>query len=133
MPFFLLISIRQHILPKFFHPFHLQELDAAEYEEIAGSPRRARNMSMRVFEAYPLILSILIFFINLYIFGFDVYIYFQERQTAEDDDLDGDAFEMLDEMTTSRGEFKVRTASLDTQVRIQFVSFWSSDDNLITS
>ncbi|KAJ8452780.1 hypothetical protein Cgig2_014543 [Carnegiea gigantea] len=93
VPFFLLISIRQHMLPKFFHPFHLQELDAAEYEEIAGSPRRARNMSMR------------------------------ERQTAGDDDLDGDAFEILDEMTTSRGEFKVRASSVDTQVRTQLFLF----------
>ena len=32
--FFLLISIRQHILPKFFQPLHLHELDASEYEEI---------------------------------------------------------------------------------------------------
>ncbi|KVI05984.1 Bicarbonate transporter, C-terminal [Cynara cardunculus var. scolymus] len=36
VPFFLLISIRQHILPKLFQLHHLRELDAAEYEEIAG-------------------------------------------------------------------------------------------------
>ena len=34
VPFFLLISIRQHVLPKLFHPKYLRELDAAEYEEI---------------------------------------------------------------------------------------------------
>ncbi|KAF5934772.1 hypothetical protein HYC85_025901 [Camellia sinensis] len=34
-PFFLLIIIRQHLLPKLFHSQYLQELDAAEYEEIA--------------------------------------------------------------------------------------------------
>ncbi|GAY45087.1 hypothetical protein CUMW_086840, partial [Citrus unshiu] len=35
LPFFFLISIRQYILPKIFHPDHLQELNASEYEEIA--------------------------------------------------------------------------------------------------
>ena len=34
VPFFLLITIQQHILPKLFHPYHLSELDAAKYEEI---------------------------------------------------------------------------------------------------
>lgn len=49
LPFFLLIIIRQHILPKFFHPLHLWELDAAEYEEIAGVPHHYnRNLSFRV-------------------------------------------------------------------------------------
>lgn len=37
LPFFLLISIRQRLLPKFFHPQHLRELDAAEHKEIAGA------------------------------------------------------------------------------------------------
>ncbi|KAH9760807.1 putative boron transporter 7 [Citrus sinensis] len=36
LPFFFLISIRQYILPKIFHPDHLQELNASEYEEIAS-------------------------------------------------------------------------------------------------
>ncbi|KAL2932398.1 Boron transporter 4 [Bienertia sinuspersici] len=70
LPFFFLISVRQHILPKFFLPFHLQELDAAEYEELAGAPRHSHRI--------------------------------------EEDDL-----EILDEMTTSRGEFKVRAMSFD--------------------
>ena len=48
LPFFLLISIRQYVLPKLFHPYHLQELDAAEYEEIAGAPRRVVSSSYRV-------------------------------------------------------------------------------------
>ena len=34
LPFFLLISIREHLLPKFFHPAHLQELDSCEWEEV---------------------------------------------------------------------------------------------------
>ncbi|TKY74700.1 Boron transporter 4 [Spatholobus suberectus] len=37
VPFFLLIIIREHLLPKLFKPSHLQELDASEYEEIVGS------------------------------------------------------------------------------------------------
>lgn len=39
LPFFLLISIREHVLPKFFPPEYLKELDAAEYDEIAGCPK----------------------------------------------------------------------------------------------
>lgn len=38
LPFFLLISIREHLLPKFFHPAHLQELDSCEWEEVSGAP-----------------------------------------------------------------------------------------------
>lgn len=37
--FFLLIAIREHVLPKFFPSEYLKELDAAEYEEIAGVPK----------------------------------------------------------------------------------------------
>lgn len=48
LPFFLLISIRQHLLPKFFPPHHLQELDAAEYDEISGAPRRSLSLSFTV-------------------------------------------------------------------------------------
>lgn len=48
LPFFLLISIREHILPKFFQHNHLQELDASEYEEIAGARRRAVNLTAPV-------------------------------------------------------------------------------------
>ncbi|KAJ0707476.1 putative bicarbonate transporter [Helianthus annuus] len=46
--FFLLISIRQHTLPKIFQLHHLRELDAAEYEKIAGSPARVPSFSLRV-------------------------------------------------------------------------------------
>lgn len=41
--FFLLISIRQHVLPKFFHPAHLRELDSCEWEECAGAPQVSRS------------------------------------------------------------------------------------------
>jgi len=48
VPFFLLIAIRQYILPKLFNPAHLRELDAAEYEEIPGTPRNPLELSFRV-------------------------------------------------------------------------------------
>lgn len=48
VPFFLLILIRQHILPKFFPAHHLHELDAAEYEEIAGFGHRDISLSFAV-------------------------------------------------------------------------------------
>ncbi|GMI88625.1 ARABIDOPSIS THALIANA REQUIRES HIGH BORON 4, REQUIRES HIGH BORON 4 [Hibiscus trionum] len=82
VPFFLLISIRQYVLPKFFQPEHLQELDAAEYEEIIGSPRK---VSLQ--EGEP-----------------------TTGGEGEDDDDFHDA-EILDEMTTSRGELKLRSRS----------------------
>ncbi|CAI0444449.1 unnamed protein product [Linum tenue] len=44
LPFFILILIRQHMLPKIFRQDHLQELDAAEYEEISGAPKRSINL-----------------------------------------------------------------------------------------
>ncbi|GMH15936.1 hypothetical protein Nepgr_017777 [Nepenthes gracilis] len=83
LPFFLLILIRQHVLPKLFHPYHLQELDAAEYEEIAGAPRRSISLSLDEREAPP-----------------------DEQIAVEMCDA-----EILDELTTSRGELKVRTTS----------------------
>ncbi|KAE8670972.1 putative boron transporter 7 [Hibiscus syriacus] len=81
VPFILLISIRQHVLPKFFHPEHLQELDAAKYEEIIGTPRRASLQ-----EGEP-------------------------STGGEGTDDDFHDAEVLDEMTTSRGELKLRSRS----------------------
>lgn len=48
LPFFLLIILRERLLPKIFKPNHLQELDASEYEEIIGAPCAVRSMSLRV-------------------------------------------------------------------------------------
>lgn len=48
VPFFLLIAIRQYLLPKLFKPAHLRELDASEYEEIPGTPRNPLELSFRV-------------------------------------------------------------------------------------
>jgi len=75
LAFFILIPIRQYILPKFFPQEYLQELDAAEYEEIVGAP--VRTMSLH---------------------------------EQDDNNLACDA-EILDQLTTSRGEIKFRTLS----------------------
>ncbi|TYH50678.1 hypothetical protein ES332_D10G222600v1 [Gossypium tomentosum] len=85
LPFFLLISIRQHILPKFFAPEHLRELDAAEYEEILGTPRRNLSLSFKGRESFV-----------------------SHNEGSEDNFSDA---EILDEMTTHRGELKLRTVS----------------------
>ncbi|KAG4389319.1 hypothetical protein AAZX31_06G068100 [Glycine max] len=80
VPFFLLIIIREQLLPKMFKPSHLQELDASGYEEIAGAPHGSL------------------------------------RDKEPDTDTDGSSedfydAEILDEMTTNRGELKLRTVS----------------------
>ncbi|CAL1359332.1 unnamed protein product [Linum trigynum] len=83
LPFFFLISIREKILPKFFQPLHLKELDGVEYEEIEGDPLRTRSMSLRRIdsrEGGP---------------GFD-------SQEAE----------VFDELTTGRGELRLRSTSV---------------------
>ena len=48
LPLFLLIPIRQYILPKIFESKYMSELDAAEYEESAAFPRRDLSLSIRV-------------------------------------------------------------------------------------
>ncbi|XP_061959878.1 boron transporter 4-like [Populus nigra] len=85
LPFFILISIRQHVLPKLFRPNHLRELDAAEYEEITGAPRLSLSFSFKEREA-PVLGN--------------------EEGKVEMCDA-----EIFDELTTSRGELKVRTVS----------------------
>ncbi|OIW15839.1 hypothetical protein TanjilG_04374 [Lupinus angustifolius] len=76
LPFFVLITLRQYILPKFFKPKHLRELDAAEYEEIVGAPRT--SLSLR-----------------------DLDLPLEEIEDGE----------ILDELTTNRGELKIRNVS----------------------
>lgn len=49
LPFFLLISIREHILPKLFQAVHLQELDGTEYEEVVGGPKRCHSIVVSSF------------------------------------------------------------------------------------
>lgn len=85
LPFFLLIILREHLLPKLFKPSHLQELDASEYEEIVGAPHRARTIQLRDTEPH-------------------------NADGSSDDYYDE---EILDEMTTNRGELKLRTISFN--------------------
>ncbi|KAK9273141.1 hypothetical protein L1049_017948 [Liquidambar formosana] len=87
LPFFLLISIRQHMLPRLVHPQYLQELDAAEYEEIVGTPRRNKSLSLAERESFV-----------------------SGSEESEEDFYDA---EILDEMTTHRGELKLRTVSFN--------------------
>ncbi|KAK6158822.1 hypothetical protein DH2020_006136 [Rehmannia glutinosa] len=91
LPFFLLISIREHLLPKVFPPNHLQELDAAEYEEIIGHSVRTRSLSLT------------------------------DREPPDNDGDEGapdvSSAEILDEMTTRRGELKHR---LSQEVLLEF-------------
>ncbi|XP_068647364.1 boron transporter 4 isoform X1 [Aristolochia californica] len=91
VPFFMLIYIRQHILPKFFRADHLYELDAAEYEEIAGAPHRDPSLSYRD----------------------------QNSESGDIDDTNLDDAELLDELTTRRGEIKLRTKSFSEDRRYQ--------------
>ncbi|KAJ4981738.1 hypothetical protein NE237_032575 [Protea cynaroides] len=81
LPFFMLISIREHILPKFMNPFHLHELDAASYEEISGLPYQKLDEQDGIF---------------------------MENKEGGVDICDG---EILDQLTTRRGELKIRTMS----------------------
>lgn len=52
LPFFFLITIREHLLPKLFKPDHLQELDAAEYEEIVGASHFTHQIPPRVHSSF---------------------------------------------------------------------------------
>lgn len=47
LPFIFLIPIREYLLPKLFPLEYLQELDAAEYEEVIGAPRIPMNSGDR--------------------------------------------------------------------------------------
>ncbi|XP_054785046.1 boron transporter 4-like [Prosopis cineraria] len=84
LPFFVLIVIRQYLLPKLFNPRHLKELDAAEYEEIAATPRLSFRLSPSQDEDSGSMGS---------------------REMADS--------EILDEATTGRGELKLRTFTSD--------------------
>ncbi|GMN45190.1 hypothetical protein TIFTF001_014393 [Ficus carica] len=87
LPFFLLIAIRERLLPKLFQPKHLQELDASEYEEISGAPQRLLSISLT--EREP------------------------PDTGSEESSEDFYDAEILDEITTNRGEFKLRTMSFN--------------------
>ncbi|XP_074375258.1 putative boron transporter 7 isoform X1 [Apium graveolens] len=80
LPFFLLIIIRERVMPKLVNPEYLQELDAAEYAEMYGNINRNRNIPG------------------------------QSPSVDETSELEpDDDYEILDELTTRRGEFKLRS------------------------
>ncbi|KAJ4958210.1 hypothetical protein NE237_025321 [Protea cynaroides] len=91
LPFFLLITIREHILPKFINSDYLRELDAAEYEEIAGIPQLCRSLTEEE----------------------------SGQKKGEEVLLDLYDGEILDQFTTSRGELKLRTVSFTEEKRPQ--------------
>uniref|UniRef100_A0A0D6QS87 Bicarbonate transporter-like transmembrane domain-containing protein n=1 Tax=Araucaria cunninghamii TaxID=56994 RepID=A0A0D6QS87_ARACU len=84
IPFFLLIPIRQYILPRLFEPQHLSKLDAAEYEESRAVYNRQPSLPLQ----------------GVHLDGVDI---------VESIDENIDDAEILDEITTrSRGELKHR-------------------------
>nr|KAJ0205126.1 hypothetical protein LSAT_V11C500240060 [Lactuca sativa] len=87
LPFFLLIPIREHFLPKLFPPEHLQELDASEYEEFIGRPVQSMSLSRKE----------------------------GSNEEIMENDFEIDSAEILDEMTTRRGELKLRSSFNDRQ------------------
>ncbi|XP_043687173.1 probable boron transporter 7 [Telopea speciosissima] len=100
LPFFLLMAIRQHILPKFFELRYLHELDASTYEEIAGTPHLGRS--------------------------------FREQESSQ---TEGEEFavdlcdrEILDQITTHRGELKLRTVSYTEERRSQVYPMVSQNE-----
>eukprot|EP01018_Ginkgo_biloba_P022080 Gb_26320 [translate_table: standard] len=93
VPFFLLIPIRQYVLPKLFEPHHLSELDAAEYEESEALHHRDRSLTLQELEAAG-----------------------ADRVESIKEDVD-DA-EILDEITTrSRGELKHRPVHIENGIK----------------
>lgn len=87
LPFFLLIGIRHRILPKLLQPRYLQELDAAEYEELTGTPTVSLSLSIKEMNATQMV--------------------------NNEDKVEICDAEILDELTTHRGELKVRAKSFN--------------------
>ncbi|KAM7263356.1 hypothetical protein ACFE04_001039 [Oxalis oulophora] len=99
LPFFVLIYIREHVLPKSFDPHHLRELDAAEYEEVSGGKRHS--------------------------------IFTEPEENGQDGEfgnVDMCDAEILDELTTSRGELKFRSRSVNKGEERQLQIHPSYDD-----
>ncbi|MFS7909439.1 putative bicarbonate transporter [Helianthus anomalus] len=126
LPFFLLIPIREHLLPKIFPPQHLQELDASAYEEFTGHSAYM-SLSRRVGNA--------IIFINYYhliitfhdIIGLKVFEHHVDGSEASDMDdfFDVTSPEILDEMFTHRGELKLRSSFKDRPNHVRICFYFS--------
>ncbi|KAI9110193.1 hypothetical protein K1719_018635 [Acacia pycnantha] len=97
LPFFVLIVIRQYLLPALFDAYHLRELDAAEYEEITCAPR------------HPLSLSS------------------QDVELSDVGSREGEDGEILDETTTGRGELKIRNVSFNEERHTQGLQVYPSE------
>lgn len=122
LPFFLMVLIRQHVLPKFFEPNDLRELDAAEYEELDG-----------VHHEHSLVWIHLTFSDKLFVsldYGWlcnaptfclsDFWFLTQEEDGSNSGSCDNcHDDEILDELTTNRGELKHRTVSLREERHLQ--------------
>jgi boron transporter len=114
VPFFLMIVIRQYLLPKFFDPVVLRELDAAEYEELDGVP--LEHKLVYIHSSFLRMESIFWCFVC-----FDPWLFnAQEDEASEVGSCPSrpDA-EILDELTTNRGELKHRSSSLREERPIQ--------------
>ncbi|THG19356.1 hypothetical protein TEA_004033 [Camellia sinensis var. sinensis] len=111
-PFFLLIIIRQHLLPKLFHSQYLQELDAAEYEEIAGNQNCSQSMPFKFFYASLMHLAQRL---NSFAKSDEIGIVSLDGDKPltgnENHEFEISDAEILDELTTYNGELKFRSAS----------------------
>lgn len=104
----LLVPVRQYLLPKFFKRAHLQDLDAAEYEE---APATAFNMSFEASYFNPFLNSSAYLLKVLYWITDADALYSWQDQDVQARINNIDSGEILDEVITrSRGEIR-RTQS----------------------
>ncbi|XP_048321539.1 boron transporter 4 [Ziziphus jujuba] len=85
LPLFFLVIIRRRILPNLYDPFHLNELDGVEYEEIVGVARGSLRLSFKMME--------------------------YNQSVCEEIEIEICGDEILDELTTNRGELKLISKS----------------------
>lgn len=113
-----MIIIRQYLLPKFFDPIVLRELDAAEYEELDGVPIEHNLVYIHLAFAWNTFFRCFLCLTRLLI---EIWSFLaQEDEVSEVANCPSrpDA-EILDELTTNRGELKHRTSSLREERPIQ--------------
>ncbi|XP_074287772.1 boron transporter 4-like [Silene latifolia] len=91
LPFFVLIIFRHLVLPKYFEAHHLHELDAVEYEEVLGNSKSRHSLRWASFS-----------------FRGDVT---PDFGIVSEEEMEVSDSELLDELTTNRGELKSRTVS----------------------
>ncbi|KAK9741803.1 hypothetical protein RND81_03G129600 [Saponaria officinalis] len=112
LPFFFLIPIREYLLPKLFPYDYLQELDAAEYEEVVGVSRRLKTLSCS--SRTVSIKDCLAEYQDI-VCSPRKDLPQREVDPSETSNDDGDRArydgEVFDEMTTRRGELKHRSLS----------------------